>query len=86
MGTRITIQTYLIVVHGLQHKDTCKAAKLGERRLFKVALPETARNLYICFWLSGRALDSGQSVSSNPPPCLLFFFFLSSANPKYQVC
>ena len=39
------------------------AAKLGERRFFNVALPETASNHYTFCWLKGRALDSGQSVS-----------------------
>ena len=42
--TKITINKYLIFVHGLQQtlsKYVCTAAKLGGRRLFKVALPET---------------------------------------------
>ena len=44
------------------HADrTGVAAKLGERRFFKVALPETASNHYIFCWLNGRALDSGQT-------------------------
>ena len=38
------------------------ADEVGERRLFKVALPETASNHYIFCWLNGIALDSGQSV------------------------
>ena len=44
-------------------KRTGVAAKLGERRFFKVALPETASIHYIFCWLNGRALDSVQSVS-----------------------
>ena len=61
-------------------KDICTAAKLGERRLFKVALPETASNQYFSFWSSGRPLDSGQARRQfNFPPCrccmiILFFF------------
>ena len=39
------------------------AAKFGERRFFKVVLPETASNHYIFCWFNGRALHSGQSVS-----------------------
>ena len=35
----------------------------GERRFFKIALPETGSNRYIFCWLNDRALDSGQSVS-----------------------
>ena len=57
-------------------KDICTAAKLGERRLFKVALPETARNHYIFFWLSGRALDSGQAERQTvqiPHPAACYF-------------
>ena len=53
------------------------AAKLGERRFYKVALPETASNHYIFRWLNGRALDSGQSVVRLISLSLRFrFFFL----------
>ena len=52
------------------------AAKLGERRFFKVALPETATTRYISFWLSGRALDSGQAERQFKSPPFLFFFCL----------
>ena len=41
--------------------------------IFKVALPETASNHYISFWLSGRALDSGQAERQFKSPCLCFF-------------
>ena len=75
---KITISKYWICVHGLQQtlsKDICTAAKLGERRLFKVALPEAARNHYISFWLSGRALDSGQAERQEYAAVSLLFFF-----------
>ena len=51
------------------------AAKLGERRFFKVAVPETASNHYISFWLSGRALDSGQAERQFKSPVSLLFCF-----------
>ena len=51
------------------------AAKLGERRFFKVSLPETASNHYIPFWLSDRVLDSGQAERQFKSPCLCFFAF-----------
>ena len=37
------------------------AATLGDRRFFKVALPEMANNQYIFCWLNRRGLDSGQA-------------------------
>ena len=40
-------------------KRTGVATTLGERRFFKVALPETASDHYTFCWLNGRALDSG---------------------------
>ena len=49
------------------------AAKLGERRFFKVALPETARNRDVCF--SRRALDSGQAELRFKSPLVFFCFF-----------
>ena len=66
------------------------AAKLGKRRFFKVALPETASNHYISFWLSGRALDSGQAEHQFISPFLRFLLFFSlfillyvSSNPVF---
>ena len=52
-----------IAAFAILGERTGVAAKLGEQRFFKVALPETASNRYIFCWLNGRALDSGQSVS-----------------------
>ena len=53
------------------------AAKLGERRFFKVALPETSSNHYILCRLNGRALDSGQAERQlNPPVSAFSFLFL----------
>ena len=49
------------------------AAKLGERRFFKVALPETARHRDVCF--SRRALDSGQAELRFKSPLVFFCFF-----------
>ena len=52
------------------------AAKLGERRFFKFALPENASNHYIFCWLNGRALDSGQTDRQlNPPVSCVFAIF-----------
>ena len=68
-------------------ESTGVAAKLGERRFFEVALPETASNHYVSFWLSGRALDSGQArVSVQIPLSLLFRFFLFSAVVLLYCC
>ena len=67
-------------------KDICTAAKLGERRLFKVALPETASNHYFSFWSSGRPLDSGQARRQFNFPTLSLLYdysFFFSANPKF---
>ena len=53
------------------------AAKLGERRFFKVALPETGSNHYIFCSLNGRALDSGQLERQlNLPVSAFSLFFL----------
>ena len=53
------------------------AAKLGERRFFKFALPEKASNHYFFCWLNGRALDSGRTDHQlNPPVSVLSHFFL----------
>ena len=66
------------------------ATKRGERRFFKVALPETADNHYIPFWLSGRALDSGQEERVQIPLSLIFFlfcrFFLLYVTSNPPVC
>ena len=51
------------------------AAKLGDRRFFKVALPETASSHNFSFRLSGRSLDSGQSERQFKFPCLFFYAF-----------
>ena len=69
--------TYTAAV-AIPGERTGVAAKLGERRFFKVALPETASNHYISFWLSGRALDSGQAERQFKPPCFFFFAFFSA--------
>ena len=66
--------------HGIPGDRTGVAAKLGERRFFKVTLPETARNHYIFCWLNGRALHSGQAERQLNLPSLRFrFFFCSTA-------
>ena len=48
------------------------AAKPGERRPFKVALPETASNHYVFCWLNGSALHSGQTERQLNPLSLRF--------------
>ena len=59
--------------------------KLGERRFFKVALPEMASNHYIFRWLNGRAIDSGQAERQlNPPVSALSLFFCCTA--VYDYC
>ena len=57
-------------------ESTGVAPELGERGFLKVGLPETANNICIFFWLSGRALDSGRQKSDFKSPCLCFFAFL----------
>ena len=54
------------------------ADEVGERRLFKVALPETASNHYIFCWLNGAALDSGQAERQLNPPVSAFSLFFSA--------
>ena len=49
-----------------RRKNGRRSQTRGERRLFKVALPETASNHYIFCWLSGRALGSGQTERQSP--------------------
>ena len=53
-------------------------AKLGQQRVFKFALPETASNHYILYWLNGRALDSGQTERQLNLPVSAFSLFLSA--------
>ena len=70
------------------------AAKIGEKRLFKVALPETTSNHYVSFWLGGIALVSGQAERQFNPSCSVFFalfftlffafFCFSSAVGKFK--
>ena len=57
----------------------------------KVAFPETASNRFISFWLSGRALVSGQAERSNHRVSafsLLFFslLYVSSISPFLLFC
>ena len=53
------------------------AAKLGERRFFRVALQETASIGYILCWLNCRALDSGQKERQlNLPVSAFSLFFM----------
>ena len=59
------------------------AAKLGERRLFKVAPRKAASNDNISFWLSGGALDSGQAGRQFKSPSVFFLFSFLSAVRKF---
>ena len=79
MGTRITIQKYLIVVHGLQQTQQPNSASDGFSKL------PSRRRQEISTFAFGSAVERSildrASVQIPHPVCC--FFFRSSANPKY---
>ena len=82
--------TYTAAV-AIPGERTGVAAKLGERRFFKISLPETASNLHIFFWLSGKVLNSAQVERQLKPPCLCFYalfllYFLLYVSSNSPVC